>query len=254
MSNNKGEPIPRQKASNVIKTIDLPALCEDALRGLSFFDVLKKRKTSRNFDGTSISLIQLSNLLYGTFGSIHGEKWEELSDLGVNFSSERRANPSASGLQTCDCYLSVTNVEGLEPGFYRYSANEHSLQLLTVGCDDEMQSYIMCDQFWIKGTACGLFITADMERMWHKSDFSRAYAYVFLEAGHTSQNLLLGATTLGLRTWLSGTMRDSFVSKKFQLDGMRCFPISAVFIGNGSEDGVPVKIKERALKKKESAV
>ena len=254
MSNSKGEPLPRETAPHVLKTTLLPNPCEDDLRALSFFDSLKKRKTSRNFNGDPVTLEHLSTLLHGTFGSIHGKKWEELSDLGVNFSSERRSNPSASGLQACDCYLSVSHVTGLEPGFYRYNSDNHSLQLLSEGCDDEMQSYLMCDQFWIKGSACGLFITVDMERMWHKSDLSRAYAYIFLEAGHTSQNLLLGSTTLGLNTWLSGTMRDEFIAKKFQLDGYRCFPVSSVFIGNGTEEAVPVKINELALKKKAKGI
>lgn len=250
MSNRLGDPLPRQTAQNVLETVVLPVPCEDDLRALSFFDTLKRRKTSRNFNGDTVSLEHLSTLLHGTFGSIHGKKWDELSDLGVNFSSERRSNPSASGLQSCDCYLSVSHVEGLEAGFYRYSPDNHSLQLLSLGCDDEMQSYLMCDQFWIKGAACGLFITVDMERMWHKSDLARTYAYVFLEAGHTSQNILLGATTLGLKTWLSGTMRDEFMAKKCQLDGYRCFPVSSVFIGHGSDEAVPQKIKELALKKK----
>lgn len=250
MSSSKGEPLPRETAPHILKTITLPKPCEDDLKALSFFDTLKKRKTSRNFNGTPISLEQLSTLLHGTFGSIHGKKWEELSNLGVNFSSERRSNPSSSGLQACDCYLSITHVTGLEPGFYRYESDNHSLQLLSEGCDDEMQSYLMCDQFWIKGAACGLFITVDMERMWHKSDLPRAYAYVFLEAGHTSQNLLLGATALDLKTWLSGTMRDEFIAKKFQLDGYRRFPVSSVFIGHGTEEAVPAKIRELALKKK----
>jgi SagB-type dehydrogenase family enzyme len=250
MSSAKGEPLGRYVPSAILKTIPLPSPCEEDLSNLSLFEAFKKRKTTRNFDGSPISLESLSTLLYGCFGSIHGKKWEELSDLGVNFSSERRANPSSSGLQACDCYLSVTHVDGLDQGFYYYDTHTHSLQLLALGCDDDMQSYLVCDQFWVKGAACGLFITVDMERIWHKSDLPRAYAYVFLEVGHISQNLLLGATTLDLKTWLTGTLRDGFISEKLLLDGVRCFPVSSVFIGNGTEEAVPHNIKELALKKK----
>lgn len=252
LSRSKGDPMTRPQSAHVIKYCPLPEPKPALIQDVSLFKALKERKTSRDFDGTPISLEKLSTLLYITFGHIHGEKWDELSDLGVNFSSERKSSPSGSGLQACEAYLSVSHVEGLEPGFYRYCSQDHTLALLSPGCDDEMQSYLVCDQFWVKGAACGLFITVDMERMWHKCDFARAYAYIFLEAGHISQNTLLTATALGMRTWLSGSMRDSFVADKFQLDGYRSFPVTSVYFGNGSDEAVPRKIKELALMKKKA--
>lgn len=249
MSNAKGEVLPRPQSQQILETITLPDPEVTHFEKESFFQAVKKRKTSRNFNNTSISLTHLSDLLYLGFGYIHGHKWSELQDLAVNFSSERKSSPSGSGLQACEAYITVNNVEDLEAGFYRYCPHSHSLDLLSKGCDGEMHSYLLCDQFWIKETACGIFITVDMERVWHKSDFSRAYAYVFLEAGHISQTLLLGATALGLNTWLSGSMRDGFIAEKFQVDGYRSFPVSSVFIGHGSEEAVPRKFKELALKK-----
>lgn len=249
MSKSKGILPERPVSQNILKSIHLPEPSLKAFEEASFFQVTKDRKTSRNFDGTPIPLEKLSNLLHLTFGHIHGKQWSELQDLKINFTSERKSSPSGTGLQVCEAYLAICHVEGLEPGFYRYHAESHSVDLLTTGCDDEMMSYLVCDQFWIKGSACGIFMTVDMERKWHKTHFSRGYAYVYLEAGHISQTTLLGATALGLRTWLTGSVRDSFIADKFQIDGNRSFPVTSVFIGNGSDDAVPAKIRELALKK-----
>lgn len=251
MSNAKGTLQERPISRHIHKTVVLPTPCLKTFEEASFFQVVKDRKTSRNFDGTTIPLEKLSNLLYLTFGHIHGKQWDELQELKINFSSERKSAPSGTGLQACEAYLAVCHVDTLEPGFYRYHPESHSIDLLTPGCDDEMISYLVCDQFWLKGAACGIFITVDMERKWHKTDFSRGYAYIFLEAGHISQTALLGATALGLKTWLTGSVRDAFVADKLQVDGHRSFPVTTVFIGNGSDDAVPAKIRELALKKLE---
>lgn len=246
LSNSKGDPSPRHRPSQILKIIPLPEASLDAVNAASFYETVKHRKTSRRFNAQAMSSEDLSTLLYMNFGPIHGDQWSELQDLGVNFSSERRANPSGSGLQACECYLTVAHVEGIDPGFYHYNSKTHALELLSLGCDDELHSYLMCDQFWIKGSAVGFFIVGDMERYWHKSTLPRNYAYIFLEAGHISQNLLLSATALGLKTWLSGTMRDGYVAEKFQVDGCRCFPVTAVFVGNGTDDAVPLEICELA--------
>lgn len=244
-----GEAKSRRRPARIVKSIPLKEANISSLNKMALFEVFLKRKTSRNFQGKSISLDDLATILYANFGPIHGEVWDELQDLGVNFSSERRANPSGSGLQACDCYLSIAHVEGVQAGFYWYDSENHSLELLSEHCDDEMQSYLMCDQFWIKGSAVGLFITVDMDRIWHKSTLPRSYAYAFLEAGHISQNLLLSATALGLQTWLSGTMRDEYVAQRFGVDGDRCFPVSTVFIGMGTDEAVPTKIQSLVLQK-----
>jgi SagB-type dehydrogenase family enzyme len=228
--------------------IKLPAPNLKAINDTSLFEVCKKRKTSRSFNGEAVALSQLSDLLFMSFGYIHGKEWQELAAEELNTVSERKSSPSGSGVQACDAYLTVVNVEGLTPGYYHYRADEHEVALLTPECDAAAISHSVCDQFWVKGAACGIFITVDMNRVWYKSDLARAYAYVFLEAGHISQTALLNATALGLKTWLSGSMRDEFVAQKFGLDGWRHFPVTSVFIGHGIEDAVPQKIRETVLK------
>ncbi|AIK95542.1 SagB/ThcOx family dehydrogenase [Candidatus Odyssella acanthamoebae] len=230
-----------------IDIIKLPEPHLKVIHDTSLFEVCKNRKTSRSFNGDPVALSHLSDLLFMSFGYIHGKEWEEIAAEDLNTVSERKSSPSGSGVQACDAYLAVVSIEGLVPGYYHYRADGHELALLTPECDAAAISHSVCDQFWVKGAACGIFITVDMNRVWYKSDLARAYAYVFLEAGHISQTTLLNATALGLKTWLSGSMRDEFVAEKFGLDGWRHFPVTSVFIGHGIEDAVPQKIRETAL-------
>lgn len=232
---------------DALEVIKLPEPNLAAIKAMSLFEACKNRKTSRSFNGETVSLAQLSDLLFMSFGYIHGKEWEEVSADGFNMVSERKSSPSGSGVQSCDAFLAVVNVDGLVPGYYHYRAGNHELALLKAGCDPEALSHIVLDQFWVKGAACAIFITVDMNRVWYKSQLARAYAYVFLEAGHISQTTLLNATALGLNTWLSGSMRDEFIAEKLGLDGWGGFPVSSVFIGHGTAEAIPQKIREVAL-------
>ncbi len=234
---------PEVKSWTNLPEPDLTKIKQDSL-----YSSLKTRKTSRDFDGTSITAQELSDILFTSFGYIHGQKWEELSEDDLNTVAERKSSPSGSGVQSCDAFLAIVNVDGIEPGYYFYEAKEHKLGLISQGCDDAAISHIMVDQFWIKGAACGIFITVDMNRVWYKTPFARAYGYVFLESGHISQTTLLAATSLGLKTWLSGAMRDEFIADKFGLDGTRLFPVTAVFVGHGSDNAVPARVRDMAMK------
>lgn len=233
---------------DVISWVDLPEPDLAQIKQDSLFSSLKNRKTSRDFDGAAITARELSDILFISFGYIHGQKWDELAEDDLNTVAERKSSPSGSGVQSCDAFLAVVNVKGIEAGYYFYDAKGHKLGLLSQGCDDAAISHVMVDQFWIKGAACGIFITVDMNRVWYKTPFARAYGYVFLEAGHISQTALLSATSLGLKTWLSGSMRDEFIAKKFGVDGMRLFPVTAVFIGHGSDNAVPARVRDMVMK------
>jgi SagB-type dehydrogenase family enzyme len=247
MSQLKAKELPRL-VPDAIKVIKLPDPDLNLIHVSSLFKACKDRKTSRCFNGEEISLTQLSDLLFMGFGYIHGKEWKELSGEGLNTVAERKSSPSGSGVQACDAFLAVVKVEGLIPGYYHYRSETHELALLQYECDNATLSHIVCDQFWVKGAACAIFAVVDMNRVWYKTDFPRGYGYVFLEAGHISQTLLLSATALGLRTWISASMRDEFIADKLGVDGRQVFPVTSVYIGHGTDAAVHPKIHEMALR------
>lgn len=225
--------------------IGLPKPDLSLIQEEGFYQVLKNRMTSRNFTTDPITMDQLSVLLFTSFGYVHGQEWPELEQTVVNYlGGERKTSPSATGLQSCEAYIAAQFVEGLAPGLYRYNPKEHQLHLIRQGLEDDEFKHIACDQFWIREAACALFIVFDSRRVFLKHEGPRALLVGHYEAGHLSQTTLLTATAMGLKTWLTATIRDEYVSDILRLESPRCYAISVILFGHGVNDPVPAKIKK----------
>ncbi len=157
----------------------------------------------------------------------------------------RKSSPSATGLHACDAFVSVTNVYGLEKGIYRYDAEAHQLYLAKEGMTDQELMFYVCDQFWVEGIAAGIFIMLDMRLVWAKDKNVRALPVAYLEAGHFSQTIQLCATSLGLKTWITGSFRDDEISKDFRINSSYISPVAFVGFGHGTDSSIPLEfIKE----------
>jgi SagB-type dehydrogenase family enzyme len=101
--------------------------------------------------------------------------------------------PSGGARNPFEAYVYARNVEGLDCGFYHYSAAEHSLLPLT--CQDRPSpSYLLGDQDWAEAMPCIIFLVAHFERtMWKYRD-DNGYRVVLIEAGHIGQNIMVTAT------------------------------------------------------------
>ena len=202
---------------------------------------MKNRKTSRNFQYNEITLEELSTLLFVGFGQFHGSEWDELNEHDLEALAERRSSPSAGGLQMLDAFIVVFNVNGLEKGIYQYIPSEHKLNLVNNHITEDELIYMLTDQYWAEGLAAGIFITADMQRMWIKDPGHKGYLCAYLESGHVSQTLLLSATALKHQTFITGAFRDDIVSQKFNLpDSM--FSTFFIGLGHGINKAVPEQI------------
>lgn len=226
-------------------SIKLPFTNLGDLHSSSLLDSLKRRKTCRNFLGKPMDISQLSTLLFSAFGFIHGSKWDEFSHNNMLQLGHRKSSPSASGLHACGAYVSILRVDGIKNGLYFYNSEEHALELIKEGCaDSDIEAYV-CDQFWSKGLAAGIFITVDLDLVWAKDRKVRALPVAYLEAGHFSQTLQLCSATLGLQTWITGTFRDDVVSLALNLDASRIFPVAFVGFGHGTDEAIPQKFKKK---------
>jgi len=214
--------------------IALPAPREDFFKDVPFSEVLKKRYTCRNFFDKSITLEQLSTLLFYGAGPIHGE-WKEMKDLGLKAVGVRKAFPSAGGVHPEEVYAVVFNVENLANGIYHYNFQSHTLTLMEKGDFVDHLVHLTGGQRFFKGTAVGLFITAQLSRTIWKYAHSRSYRASLLDVGHCSQNLLLTSTALGLQTYITGVFHDSSVDKFLKIDDDNEAPY--IFIGVGYGEG-----------------
>lgn len=226
--------------------ITLPTPKAELFQDIPFASVLQKRYTCRNFFDQPITLDQLSTLLFYGAGPIHGE-WNEMKDLGLKSVGVRKAFPSAGGVHPEEIYVVIFNVDGLANGTYHYDFPGHTLTLMETGDFMDHIIHITGGQNFFKGTAVGLFITAQLSRTIWKYAHSRSYRASLLDIGHASQTLLLTTTALGLQTFITGVFHDSSVDQLLKIDDDNEAPY--IFIGIGYGEGSFSKaIIETALK------
>lgn len=245
LSENLNDVPERYYPSAFIECISLPEPNSDFIRKHNLEDVFLKRKTSRNFEKNNLTLEELSTLLYYSFGFIHNEVWEEFEENNLVSFEARRATPSSTGLQACDVFLTVFNIEKISPGYYFYDSKNHTLLLLNIGNSYDELVHLVADQFWVNNISVGFFIASDLRRIWAKDINNRGYLCSYLDVGHISQTLLLCATAMNIHTWITGTFRDDELCKKLLID--KCYMVPSFFIGlgNGSNNSIPKKLLQK---------
>ena len=180
-------------------TISLPK--PDVSHGIPLNVALKSRRSHRRFSNKSISLTELSQLLWSAQGVTH-------------FFGFRTA-PSAGALYPLEIYLVVNNVEQLSQGIYHYKPDSHELELIIKG-EYHKQLAQAARQSSIKKAAATFVITAVIERTERKYG-QRAKRYVHIEAGSAAQNIYLQAVSLKLGTVYIGSFKDNDVLQLMQL-------------------------------------
>ncbi len=163
-----------------------------------------RRSVRRYRRGASISLEQLSQLLWACYG---------VSEPNRRFLT----TPSAGATYPLEVYVAIypggvsTGSEFLEPGSYRYIPFKHAIELVKAG-DLRYSLYKAClDQPWVLDASIAIVIGAVFERTTSYYG-SRGVRYVHFEAGHAGQNIYLEATALGLGTVAIGAFYDDEVS------------------------------------------
>jgi SagB-type dehydrogenase family enzyme len=185
--------------------IELPREVE--FGGLSVDRVIESRRSERDFKDKPLSLLDLSRLLYYSYGIT--EKREQL-----------RATPSAGALYPIEIYPVANNVEGLAKGIYRYFAADHSLGLVREGdFRHQMMQHALGEEMMGRASAVLVLSAVFGRSEWRYRE--RAHRYILLEAGHISQNIYLVATALGLGTCAVGAFDDRGYNKIVGVDGSK---------------------------------
>jgi len=169
----------------------------------SLEEAINKRRSVRSYKDEPLSLEEVSQLLWAAQG-ITEVSW------GL------RTAPSAGALYPLKVYLVVGKVKGLEAGVYEYHPKEHALRKI-LDKDKREELTIAClNQSYIKESAVSLVFSAIFGRTTQKYG-EREIRYVYMEAGHASQNVYLQAEALNLGTVVIGAFNDFQVKKILQL-------------------------------------
>ncbi len=163
-------------------------------RGIDFIDVLKKRRTIREYNvQKELKIEEISLLLWATYGIT--EKTYGL-----------KTAPSAGARYPLEIFLCKKD------GVFRYIPEEHSLLKTKEEDIREKLSEYSYYQDFIKDAPCVFLIMAEFERTTSRYG-RRGIRYVYIDAGHAAQNLLLAATYLELGACPVGAFDDEKIKK-----------------------------------------
>jgi SagB-type dehydrogenase family enzyme len=172
---------------------------------LSLEKTIQARRTVRSFSPEPLSLHQLSQLLWATYGIT--------DDRGF-----KRAAPSGGALYPMDVYgvVGENGIHGLAAGVYHYESTGHTISMLAGGDHRLGLSRAALSQMWIGDAPLSLLITAEYSRITSKYG-RRGIRYALMEAGHMGQNLFLQAEALGLGVGIVGAFDDNQVTNFLHL-------------------------------------
>jgi SagB-type dehydrogenase family enzyme len=168
------------------KPIVLPKPQTDG--GKPLMQVLKERKSGRDFSPEKLPPQMLSNLLWAAWG--------------VNRPDGRRTAPSASNRQEIDIYVATAD------GLYLYNAKDHQL-------DPVLKEDIRAAagrQPFVGQAPLNLIYVADQAKM-NRPDDTMAYA----DTGFISQNVYLYCASEGLATVVRGSVDRESLAKVMKL-------------------------------------
>ncbi|MBN1766234.1 MAG: SagB/ThcOx family dehydrogenase [Sedimentisphaerales bacterium] len=206
------------------KKIPLPRPADP--QGKSLTEIIKHRRSIRNYIDEPISLEALSYLLWAAGGITHRQgEWEF------------RAAPSAGALYPIETYVVINRVNNLEQGVYHYGIRRHELELIKPGNFRHTVAQAALDQGMCSEAAVVFIWTAIFQRSKWKYD-QRAYRYIYLDAGHIAAHLSLAAVDLNLASCQIAALYDDEVNALINVDGKEESTLYMTVVG------VPAKVLE----------
>jgi SagB-type dehydrogenase family enzyme len=177
-------------AAQTLRALKLPAPQTDGGRPL--MQVLKDRKSTREFGPGTLSPQTLSNLLWAAFG--------------VNRPDRRRTAPSAMNWQEVSIYVATPE------GVYVYDAKENALSPVLAGDHRAATG----TQSFVKDAAVNLVYVVDLGKTGGATG-SDDEMYTAADVGFIAQNVYLYCASEGLATVVRGSVDKPSLTKLLSL-------------------------------------
>ena len=224
----KVPPPPLQKPySPADALIDLAAPERLNIAGKTVFAAIKDRRTHRKFSRESLTLEELSFLLWATQG-VH-----EIDKSGRTM----RTVPSAGARHPFETYLLVNRVQGLAAGIYRYLPLAHKLLPLAAG---HVPEHMIAEGFWGQNFIAGGAVIF----VWTVVPYRSEWQYLMvspkmtaLDAGHVCQNLYIACEAIGAGTCAVGMYDQERLDALLGVDGREEFAVYAAPVGKVQRNG-----------------
>jgi SagB-type dehydrogenase family enzyme len=182
-------------------TVELPQ--PQTAGEMSVEEALARRRSVRDYGAASLTLAELGQLLWAA--------------QGVTDVRGYRTAPSAGALYPLEVTVAAGNVADLPAGVYRYVPSGHLLRRLADGDARSALARVALNQSAIEDAAAVIAISGVYERTTGKYG-ERGVRYVYMEAGHASQNIYLQAVPLGIGTVSIGAFDDGGVKRVLRME------------------------------------
>jgi len=202
------------------QVIELPDPASVKLSCPDVRNCILHRKSRRKYSSESVTLQEISFMLWATQG---------VRKIVPAYSKTGKATlrtvPSAGARHPFETYLAVSNVDGIEPGIYRYSALNHTLAYLFQ--EENLQTKLT------KASVGQSFVgNAPVTFIWSCKPYHGEWRYMgeshkvmLLDAGHVCQNLYLAAEALQLGMVAIGAYSQKLIDELLHLNGEEEFVI-----------------------------
>lgn len=202
--------------------IDLVAPDNLKIGKMPLIDAIRKRRSHREYSERSLSLEELSFLLWATQG-VH-EVWRE----GI---ATRRTVPSAGSRHPFETYLVIFKVEELEPGLYRYLPLEHKLYLISTDkhLPENLVTSCMGQGFVSTSAVTFIWTTVPYRTEWRYGKAS--HKIIALDVGHICQNLYLACESINAGTCAIGAYFQDKMDALLGIDGKEEFTVYVAPVG-----------------------
>lgn len=211
--------------------IDLPGPETIDIPPLDLRTAIEHRRSVRSYAREPLSLAELAFLLWCTQGV------QRVAGTYATF----RTVPSAGARHALETYLLVNDVEGLDPGLYRYLALSHRLQQLDTDPTLAVRIMEACldQQFIVRSGVTFLWVAVPYRMTWRYTE--RGHRELHKDAGHACQNLYLAAEAVGCGVCAIAAYDDDTMAEILGIDGVEQFLIYLATVGkrgagSGRED------------------
>ncbi len=200
-----------------LRSIQLPSLFvqRNNLRNL-----LLKRSSYRNFSKKSVSLKQLSEILYYSAGTIRKSEGEL-----------HRSYPSGGGKYPIEIYPLVLFGKDIDSGVYHFNPFTHSLEILLSPMENDEIARIWMSQNWFKKASIILILTAVYTRTTEKYG-KKGLPFPLIEAGHIGQNIYLLAQDMKIGCCAIGQLNEKAIVNLLDINIFEEYPVYYIALGN----------------------
>ncbi|MEM6503324.1 MAG: SagB/ThcOx family dehydrogenase [Cyanobacteria bacterium P01_C01_bin.89] len=143
------------------------------------------RRSTRKYNGAPINMDQLFAILQFTYQP------QRYVDQGLD------SYPDYFALEAIETFVTITAVDGLEPGCYYYAPHAQELRQIRFKLFKEELHYLALYQDLARDAAAVVFQTANLGQAIERWG-DRAYRYLHMDSGHLGQRLSLAAERMGL--------------------------------------------------------